>query len=192
MNIPFYAENSIFQLLTAVAYLLAASLFLSSKRRLWEFVGAGIICAYIAFDEYFMFHECLRLSFPYVKQMVQGDFTILFLSLLGVFAALWGIFKLSRNNFEKILYTIAGVLCSLEIYLDVFSKTLFYLELDIKIEEISELVLALVLIILPILGGIHKRFILIFLILGGVFYFFETSIHNYIWTACPKLKVFKW
>lgn len=191
MNVPFFAENSVFQLWTAITYLIAASLFFSSKRRLWEFYGAGIICVYVAFDEHFMFHECLRLTYPSAKKMVHGDFTILLLSLMGILAALWGIFKLSRNVYEQILYGIAGLLCSLEIYLDVFSKTLFYLELDVKIEEISELVLAAVLLTLALMGGVQKRFFLILAILCGILFFFETSIHNYIWTVCPKLKAFK-
>jgi hypothetical protein len=123
--------------------------------------------------------------------MVHGDFTILILSSMGIVAATWGIFKLSKNVYEKFFYGLAGILCSLEIYLDVFSKTLFYLELDVKIEEISELVLAMVLTILALMGGVKKRFILIFPILCGILFFFEVSIHNFLWTACPQLKVFK-
>ncbi len=191
MNVPFYAETSSFQLWTAIAYLTAAALFFSLEKIRWEYFAAGGVCLYIAFDERFMFHECIRLTFPTAKKMANGDMTILVLSLMGIGAAAWGIWQLSSGWVDRLLYFFAGVICVQEIYLDVLEKHIFYLELDVKIEEISELVLALLLIFIAIKAGVKKRALAILPLLLMIFFVFENHIHTFVWATCPKLKVFK-
>lgn len=188
MNLPFYAENSIFQLWTAIAYLVASSLFFSVKRENWEYFGAGFLSLYVAFDERFMFHECIRLIFPNLKTLIGGDFVILALSLVGMLSGFWAVFKLSKNKFEIFLYFLVILLCVLEIYLDVYDRTLFYLELDVKIEEVSEMILALVLILIGALAGVEKKVIFIAPALLFTFFSLSSYLDSYIWLLSPKLK----
>jgi hypothetical protein len=191
VEVPFYAETSVFQLWTAIAYLIAASLLFSTERKRFEYFGAGIVCTYIAFDEHFMFHECIRLYYPHSKNVIHGDLTIFVLCAMGITASLWGIFKLSRTRLEMILYAFASFLCCLQIYLDVYEKKLFYLLLDTEIEEISEFVLAFTLILIAIFAKTKRRFFIIAPILILIFFCLENNIHHFIWNACPRLKVFQ-
>lgn len=191
MTVPFYAETAPFQLWTAMAYLAAAGLLMSVEKRNWEYFAAGVVCLYIAFDEYFMIHECIRLTFPLTKKLVRGDLTVFILSLTGVCSAIWGMFKLSRKPGERLLFAFSILICALEIYLDVFEKHIFYLELDVKIEEVAEMLQAIVLIGISLMAGIRKRVFIILPLFFLMFFLIQNTLHSFIFTSCPKLRNFR-
>lgn len=188
LPLPFYAETSNFQFYTAIAFAVASACLLSTKRNRWEYTLAGIVSLYIAFDERFMFHECIRLSFPFTRHIVGGDFTVFVLASSGILGVVWGIKKLSRSSFETYLFSIAGILCFTEIYLDVFEKTIFYLELDTKIEEISEMVLAITLILISMCAGAKWRVMALAAIFIALIVWLDQPLHEIVWGFCPKLR----
>lgn len=188
LPLPFYAETSSFQLYTAMAFALASAFLLSTKRNSWEYTMAGIVSLYIAFDERFMFHECIRLRFPSSSRVVGGDLTVFLLAVGGILGVLWGIRKLSRSRFETYLFLLAGCVCFTEIYLDVFEKTIFYLELDTKIEELAEMMLAIILILIGLCAGVRWRVIILAIVFITLLVWLEHPLREFMWSVCPKLR----
>lgn len=186
--LPFYAETSNFQLYTAMVFVLASAFLLSTKRSTWEYTVAGIFSLYIAFDERFMFHECIRISFPKSRYLVGGDLVVFVLAVSGILGVAWGIKKISRSSFETYLFIVAGILCFLGIYLDVFEKTIFYLELDTKIEEISEMILAITLILISVCAGVRWRVLIFAVIFIALLIWLDQPLHEMMWGRCPKLR----
>lgn len=137
---PYYAETHWFQDLNAFVLLLDAvlcSMASETKNKIWLLASSFFLI--LSIDEYFVLHECLKVSiFRGLHFSHLQDYVILCYGLVSVCGGLYLVFKEANDKFDWIILSVSMLLVGMILAIDVFA--LFG---DHAVEEIAEMVLSI-------------------------------------------------
>lgn len=141
-----YAEGSLVQILTSLGFLISSLAFIMSKdssRGLPIFMSFS--CFYLAFDEHFMIHECLKMTlFRGWHSSFFRDTSIFFYGVSAILFLLIFRTKLIKSRKDLILISLMTHLALVVVALDVFGIKFF--GMPEEIEEVCEMLIAFLLV----------------------------------------------